>query len=340
MSPPSPSASPVWPSTFPSAQGERAPTHQIRFHGEGAELFGIWFVNTLLSVLTLGIYHFWGKAKVRQYIFSRIELGESRFAFHGTGKEMLVAWLKLMGIGCIGLFCLGMVTYAFRGNQILSGLLTLMLYGGLFTLLPFVIVGARRYLLSRTSWRGIHFSFRGESSELLPIFLKGVLLSIVTLGFYSPYLANDLTAFLTNYSYYGTRRFNYDGNGDVLFRIYVRTFFLSLITLGIYGFWGIAAQQRYIAEHTSFGDGARLSSRVTGGALFGLVFTNILLIFCTLGLGLPWVIVRTLRFQFENLEIIGSLNTSDIQQAPQKASAVGEELAGMLNVDAGIGFGL
>ena len=39
-------------------------TRHLSFHGDGGALFGIYIVNLLLSVLTLGVYYFWGKVKV------------------------------------------------------------------------------------------------------------------------------------------------------------------------------------------------------------------------------------------------------------------------------------
>ena len=45
-------------------------------------------VNVCLTILTLGVYHFWGKAKVRRYLFSHTAFAGDRFAYHGTGKEL------------------------------------------------------------------------------------------------------------------------------------------------------------------------------------------------------------------------------------------------------------
>ena len=40
------------------------------FMGQGKELFGIIFVNLLKTIFTLGIYRFWAKTRVRQYLWS------------------------------------------------------------------------------------------------------------------------------------------------------------------------------------------------------------------------------------------------------------------------------
>src|SRR3970040_1427298 len=69
---------------------------QLSFHGSGGSLFGIHIVNVLLTLITLGIYYFWGKVRVRSYLLSQSEFEGDRFSYHGTGKELLIGWLKAM----------------------------------------------------------------------------------------------------------------------------------------------------------------------------------------------------------------------------------------------------
>src|SRR5712691_10481567 len=65
-----------------------------RFHGVGGTLFGIHIVNVLLTLVTLGVYYFWAKTRVRQYLFGQTEIAGDRFAYHGNGKELLLGTLK------------------------------------------------------------------------------------------------------------------------------------------------------------------------------------------------------------------------------------------------------
>ena len=48
---------------LPPATPDRAPPppvrHGVEFHGTAREFFGIWFVNLVLSVVTLGLYSAW-----------------------------------------------------------------------------------------------------------------------------------------------------------------------------------------------------------------------------------------------------------------------------------------
>jgi hypothetical protein len=75
----------------PSLKGgaENAAAARLSFHGKGGELFGIYLINIFLSLVTLGIYYFWGKVKIRNYLFSHTEFWQERFVYRGTGKELV-----------------------------------------------------------------------------------------------------------------------------------------------------------------------------------------------------------------------------------------------------------
>jgi uncharacterized membrane protein YjgN (DUF898 family) len=327
-----------------SQQGAQAtggqPQRSLKFLGEGGTLFGLLLLNGILTVLTLGIYSFWGRVRLRQYVLRHTDLDGERFDYHGTGGELLVGFLKVFAVffGLVLFLALGMRIAIAVGMPQMSSLFVLAMYGILIYLMPYAIVGAQRYQRSRTSWRGQRFSFTGTVEQLSVPFIKGVLLTAVTLGFYSPYFLNTMYAFSLNHTFYGSQRFSYDGDGDGLFKPYVKAFFLGLVTLGIYWIWYLAERSRYLAAHTSFGN-VRFESTVTGGKLFSLAITNFLLILVTCGLAIPWVLVRTLRFQMENLVVAGTIP----QQAaagplgPQP-NATGDAMADALGIDGGLGL--
>ncbi len=317
--------------TQPAATAKLTPTaHRFSFHGSGGALFGIQIVNILLTIITFGIYRFWGKVKVRKYLYSQTELMADRFAYHGTGKELFVGWLKAMGLiaAVYGLiFGLTIFVHPFF-NFILAPFI-------IFIMVPLAMMGAWRYRLSRTSWHGIRFSFRGSFKTALGLYAGGLLLTIITLGIYYPVFHAKMRSFWANNSYFGNTPFQYDGNGKDLFGKFILAVFLSVITLGIYWFWYKAYVQRYDWERTSF-SGIRFKSTVAGGNLFALTLTNFLLIIFTLGIALSWVIVRTLQFNFTYLGLEGNIELDKIKQDAQSAKATAEGLADFMNIDSGL----
>src|SRR5207245_6782903 len=96
-------------------------------------------------------------------------------------------------------------------------------------------------------------------------------------------------------------------------------------------FWYAAYRHRYYWAHTSFA-GAPFRSTVFAAGLIWLTFTNLLLIGVTLGLALPWVLTRNLRFVFANVSLEGPLDLAAIQQDAQAASTTGGALGDALDI--------
>ncbi len=325
--------------TIPKAEAAAAApsdtnsVHRLRFHGSGGELFGIFITNVLFTLLTLGVYSFWAKVKTRQYLWGQTEFAGDRFGFHGTGKELLIGWLKaavlFSGLVVVTRTLLPMLWDDPRADAAGQVLLAV----GFVVLLPLAIIGSMRYRLSRTSWRGVRFGFYGGYRELLGIMLRGVLLTGFTLGLYLPFYQTNLRRFLASYSRFGSTSFAFNGEAGALLGRYVLTLLLTLPTLGLIWLWYLAFQRRYYWDHTSFA-GARFHCTVTGSGLLGLYAVNLTIIIASLGLALPWATVRTRLYEMENLALQGPVDIEHITQRAQAATPTGEELSGFLDVDA------
>lgn len=297
----------------------------FRFHGDGGTLWGISVVTLLLSICTLGIYYPWGKVKARKYLYGQTEFEGDRFAFHGTGKELLVGWIKV-AVVLGALFGLNVAAEIYLESVAATVGANLLFAAVSFSLVPLAIVGSHRYRLARTSWRGIRFSFRGKLGPFVRKFAGGSLFTALTFGIYAPWFQNDMRKALMSESWFGNTPFEYDGDGRALFGRFKWLLVLFIPTLGLYSFWYRAFRERYFWEHTSVA-GARFNSGMTGGGLLVLDLTNLLLLACTLGIALPWVRVRTIRYKLGHLTLIGSADFGTILQEATEAGAAGEELS-------------
>ncbi|MGH7325210.1 MAG: YjgN family protein [Candidatus Rokuibacteriota bacterium] len=323
--------------TPPQWPAARTPTHhRLVFHGRGGSLFGIHIVNVFLTLLTFGVYYFWGKARVRRYLFAQTELDGDRFAFHGHGREMLLGFIKasiVFGLPLTALNWVPQLLHAGTGTKVAT---TVAAYALVTVLIPVARVGARRYRLSRTSWRGIRFSFRGRTAEFVRIYAAGALLTALTLGLFYPAFTVRNHAFMMRHSYFGNARFDFDGRSNGFLVNFLYAVLLTLPTLGLVWFWFVATQRRYFWDHTTF-PGARFRSTVTGGRLLRLKLGNLLFIALTLGLGWPWATTRTARFTCRYVTLEGALDLAAIQQQTQMATATGEGLLGLFEADLDLG---
>ncbi|HEY7654691.1 MAG TPA: YjgN family protein [Methylomirabilota bacterium] len=311
---------------MPAGAGIRRPS----FHGSGGTLFGIHVVNVMLTLVTLGIYYFWAKTRLRRFLSSQTQIESDRFGYHGSPQELLLGTLKAVLVFGLPILLLNVV------RDVLDVPLPLKVAAGvvsgslLFAFFPIAMVGARRYRLSRTSWRGIRFSFRGRVWELMKIFILGSFLTGVTFGLYYPFFLVSRQAFMVSHSYFGSERFDFTGRGRELFGPFVVAILLTLPTLGLCWAWYVALKRRFFWDHTHFTT-ARFSCSVTGGALLGLWAVNVLLLVGTLGLAWPWVRVRNIHFVFRNLALIGPLDLARIQQQAQQVGSLGEGLSGFFD---------
>ena len=311
---------------------------RLRYEGTGGSLLGLAIGNAVLTVLTLGIYSFWARNKVREFHYSHTDLGGDRFAYHGTGTELFRGYLKASGIVlllAIGFGVLSLLTGGETATPLTQVLVVGVFYLGLFVLVIFAINGARRYRMSRSSWRGIKFSYHGKSEEFAKMMLRGILLQIVTLGFYSPYFENQRRAYLVNHTRFGTEEFRYAAPADPLVKEWLKALLLTIPTLGLIWVWYSAFRHRYFWSNTHISDG-RFDSQVTGEEIMGLGVINVVLAIVTLGIAAPWIITRTHAFWCSRLALVGAVDWAAIQQRAQAASEAAEGLADSMDVDVGI----
>src|SRR5262245_12781205 len=120
------------------------------FRGTGGSYFGIWIVNLLLTILTLGIYSAWAKVRRLQYFYRHTELAEATFDFHGKPLSILIGRL-------VALIMLLAYSYGTR----FPSKLTIVIVLAIVLVLPWLLRNSFRFRLYNSSWRGLRFSFHG-----------------------------------------------------------------------------------------------------------------------------------------------------------------------------------
>ena len=63
------------------------------YSGEKGPLFKLAMVTALLTLVTLGIYRFWAKTRIRKYIWSSTSAGGDAFEYTGNGLEKFLGFL-------------------------------------------------------------------------------------------------------------------------------------------------------------------------------------------------------------------------------------------------------
>ena len=306
--------------------------YNLQFFGKGSEYFSIMIANWLLTLVTLGVYYPWARAKTLKYTFGQTALNNERFHFSGTGKEIFRGLIKVLLFYAVILA--GYMILALQG-WIFPAILFLFL--SLILIVPIAIHGSLRYRMSRTSYRGIRFGYRGDRTYLFNNYVKWGLLTLVTLGIYGSWMSIKVRRYTHQNIRYGDVDFHNDCDGMEWFLLNFLGFFLTLLTLGIYSFWW----QRdifnyYIDRMTMHKDGQKIQCRstATGGGFFKLRMINFLLVVFTLGFGTAWAEMRTQRFICNNIKLEGDIDLDAIHQTEEEyTNAFGEGAMDFFDID-------
>ncbi len=343
----------------------------FKFFGLGKELFLISAVNLLLTIITFGVYRFWAKIKVRKYFYSQTEFLREKLEFHGTGLEMLKGFFRFLLI-ILPLIGLKLLFEYDSGNSFALMLGSAVEFVMFWGLLPIVLVGSLKYRMSRTSWHGIRFSFRGDTMEAIKIYLKAGILLTLTLGFYYIYFRTNWQRYLRSNVYYGNKHGAYFGTGGDLVKPFYKKliFFYFCLFLIIFLFISIMAVIEPIAgeggvavvggvlalsivllavgfaaslkalffsydwDNTVFED-IKFSSTADTSELFKLYVSNFFIFVFTLGLGTPWITVRNYLFRSYHIRLDGSLDVEVIKQEFLDSGASGDIGSDFFEIDAG-----
>lgn len=307
-------------------------TKRLDCHVVGSELFRLFIVHVLLSMLTLGGYRFWGKTRIRQYLWSQISFDDDGFEYTGRGRELFRGFLGALAI----LACLIVISQGLEFGLSLIAPGFERTVGVAFSLALYLLAGigaysARRYLLSHTCWRSIRFGLSGSARTYAKKLLSSQVLNILTLGLCTPFRRNHLMSYQLNHTWFGSEQFMYDGKGRDLFSRFLLAYLLLVPTLGCSWFWYKAEEYRYIAAHTQL-QGARFAVTVSATHLMRLTLGNWFLVIGTLGLAYPVTLLRKARVPCLHLVVDGPVAHEVIGQSEQPVVPVGEGLAGVFGL--------
>ena len=158
-------------------------------------LIGLSFANYFLRIITLGVYHFWGKTEVRRRIWSAVRLNGEPLAYTGTGKELFLGFLLVFGVVMLPMtLAVFAASFAFGPQSPAPALV----YPLFFVLMGIGIYRAQRYRLSRTLWRGIRGGLEGSARSYAWTHVWTGVLVPFTLGWILPWRQTKLQSLLVN----------------------------------------------------------------------------------------------------------------------------------------------
>lgn len=334
--------------------------HPIRFHGQAGEYFRIWAVNTLLTLLTAGVFLAWAKVRKRRYLRGCTELMGHRFDYRADPKRILfgniIVFLFFISYGLFGV-----VYPAIRYGVIVLGVV----------FLPWIVVRSLTFNAHNTLYRGMRFRFSPSLSASAMVYLLEPLLIVVTLGFYYPAWVRSKRRYMVSHHRLGDAYFHFDGRAGPFYLAYLiggailmgvaflvgvvvavaavinsggkPSLWITLPVLLIYGLGLFFSRQMTYAQlfnhlwnHTRLDD-HRFSAKLETGRWLALQFKNLGAIIVTCGLAYPWTLIRTQAYLASCLtfEPAGPVETIE-RLGGQGGSGVGDSAAEFIGLDFGL----
>ena len=291
----------------PSPTPADAPAGQrLEYDGARGPIAKIAVSNALLTLVTLGVYRFWGKTRVRRYLWSRVSFLGDRAEYTGTGRELLLGFiaaivvLALLAAVPIGVqWTIGLDHPAYWAAEAVYAVVILFL-------LYVAEYRARRYRLSRTEWRGIRFAQDGSSARYALLALGWGAVTVLSLGTAYPVYRARLQRYRLAHTSFGDRRFEFEGRAAALFKTWLLAWLFLLPTFGLTYVWYRAREFRYFAGRSRCG-ALSFSSDLRTGAMIRLVVVFVVSTLLVVGLLFAAIVTLAVTTVVLNPEVAESM---------------------------------
>ena len=216
-----------------AATPDLTPSRPI-YDGKLGELYGIYLRHLLLMILTLGWSRFWGRTRLRRYLWSHFSVLGDRFEYRGRGLELFIGFvLVLLILGVWGGLLWLAWHFAIEPKALPGfGLLQLFSLTVAFIGVPLAFVGqyaGLRYRLSRTRWRGIRGSLAGSAWSFGALATALTFANGVTLQLMTPLVSVNLARPRIANAAIGTQRFEFAGSAGDIYGRYLGYYFLNIL---------------------------------------------------------------------------------------------------------------
>jgi len=356
----------------PQPAAEAGGFHRIAFTGKASEYFGIWIVNVLLTIVTLGIYSAWAKVRRNRYFYGNTVLLGRAFEYHAKGSQILIGRLIVLG--------------AFVVLNVMAALVPLLV------LLPtLVVVAALPWLVARglrfsarvTSYRNVRFDFVGGAGGAFKAFILGGVLAVLTLGILTPLASRWVARYIGSNLRYGGKAFDTAPGLGALYKSWLLSFLIAIVgiavialivfmnlslilpmietpdaltleeqipviaslvlayivlfaSFGIAGLFYRAGVRNVVWSATAFDGRHRLSSSLSRMGYTWIVISNVVVTLITFGLMRPWAAVRLARYTWERTGITFTGDVGELFTTVEaQGSAVGAEFMDFEGFDFG-----
>lgn len=307
-------------------------TWYLEFYGNASEYFKIWIVNVFLTIITLSFYSPWAKVRRLRYFYGNTQLMDDTFDFTAIPARILIGRAIAMV-----LFVVVSVVSELKPEY------ALIAWGVISLLFPWLMRSTMRFRARNTKYGNCRFSFSASLGQTYWLYLKCVLITVLSLGLLYPIALYMLKSYQMNHVQIGELKFemkstigNFFGAvwipkliligimmvAGVGFSILAGAFLNNidvqsesgqmivgmLVTVGYIGVLGlyIPLTQAYIFK-TTWKDvqigNNRLNSELDPFKFAWMQLCNYVAVILSLGFLRPWAAIWTYRYKVETMRV-------------------------------------
>ncbi|MBM7044979.1 MULTISPECIES: YjgN family protein [Rhizobium] len=205
--------------------GGRPFFQRASFTGNASEYFGIWIVNILLTIVTLGIYSAWAKVRRNRYFYGNTVLLGHSFEYHAKGKQILIGRLIVFGF----LIVVNILSHV-------APLAVLAIWPVMLVVFPWFLMRGLRFNARVTSYRNVRFDFVGTYGGAFKAIFLGTLVTVISVGLLSPVASRWFYKYVFDNLRYGDRPFSTEPRLGAIYKVFGTMIALSLAGGAILGF--------------------------------------------------------------------------------------------------------
>ena len=221
---------------MPQQNANQPKVTPVIFQGKASEYFGVWIVNLLLSLITLGIYSAWAKVRRKKYFYNNTLIENVGFDYHAKPISILKG--RIIALAFFALY---------GASQNIHPALTGLLIAIFLIALPWLVVRASIFNSRNTSHRGLRFDFVGKVREAVRVFIVMPLLAIVTVGLATPLASHQKNKFLVNNHKFGLSQFDMQASIKSFYMVYLKLLIIPVL-IGILAAIAIPAYTSYVKK--------------------------------------------------------------------------------------------
>ncbi len=336
---------------------------RIEFTGTARDYFGIWIVNVLLTLATLGIYSAWAKVRRLTYFRNNTKIAGYGFSYHATGlqifKGRLVAFVILLTLSLVANF---------------QPLVAIFVWSGILFLTPWLLNSSLKFNARMTSYRNVRFNWHGTYWKSFWWLVIAPLVGLLSLGLLTPLFSKHYYRYFASQHSYGTTRFQSDPTAGSYYLAFLLGVILPTAVLGslitalvLLIPFEIRSSPEFIplvfllpvimlatavfsmsfiyrvlcrnimVKTLTLSEVMEFNSDIHPGRFIWISLSNLVAVVVTIGLLLPWATVRIYRYLAEctQTRIHGDMNQF-VDDARVLQSSFGQEFADFEGIDVSI----